>query len=146
MSRYEIRRGPVADWDALHALLRTCFAFMEGRIDPPSSLASMTPGSLRAKAAEETLANGRVPVVYTSRQLISTDREASLLVGQQVAAALVELIRRLRIARQGPHASLGSATQRFPSQQARPGVEVQDSVMSLHGYGGEYAVAHCAPV
>jgi GNAT superfamily N-acetyltransferase len=55
LSRYEIRRGPVADWDALHALLRTCFAFMEGRIDPPSSLAAMTPGSLRRKAEAETL-------------------------------------------------------------------------------------------
>jgi GNAT superfamily N-acetyltransferase len=55
LPRYEIRRGPVADWDALHALLRTCFAFMEGRIDPPSSLAAMTPESLRRKADAETL-------------------------------------------------------------------------------------------
>jgi GNAT superfamily N-acetyltransferase len=50
-----LRTGPVADWAALHALLVECFAFMEGRIDPPSSLAAMTPESLRAKAAEETL-------------------------------------------------------------------------------------------
>ena len=50
-----MRRGPVADWDALHALLGTCFAFMEGRIDPPSSLADMTPESLRRKAESETL-------------------------------------------------------------------------------------------
>ena len=55
MPGYEIRRGPVADWDALHALLGTCFAFMEGRIDPPSSLAAMTPDSLRRKAEAETL-------------------------------------------------------------------------------------------
>jgi GNAT superfamily N-acetyltransferase len=50
-----LRRGPVAEWEALHALLAESFAFMEGRIDPPSSLAAMTPDSLRAKAAEETL-------------------------------------------------------------------------------------------
>jgi GNAT superfamily N-acetyltransferase len=50
-----LRTGPVADWAALHALLADSFAYMEGRIDPPSSLAAMTPDSLRAKAAEETL-------------------------------------------------------------------------------------------
>jgi GNAT superfamily N-acetyltransferase len=55
MSDYEIRRGPVADWVSLHALLVSCFAFMDGRIDPPSSLAAMTPESLRAKADTEVL-------------------------------------------------------------------------------------------
>jgi GNAT superfamily N-acetyltransferase len=50
-----LRLGPVEDWSALHALLVTCFAGMEGRIDPPSSLAAMTPETLRAKAREETL-------------------------------------------------------------------------------------------
>jgi GNAT superfamily N-acetyltransferase len=50
-----LRTGPVADWAALRALLADSFAYMEGRIDPPSSLAAMTPESLRTKAAEETL-------------------------------------------------------------------------------------------
>jgi GNAT superfamily N-acetyltransferase len=50
-----LRRGPVADWEALHALLVESFAGMEGRIDPPSSLAAMTPDALRAKAAAEVL-------------------------------------------------------------------------------------------
>lgn len=55
MADYEIRTGPVTDWGELHALLLDCFAYMEGRIDPPSSLAAMTPDSLRAKALSETL-------------------------------------------------------------------------------------------
>lgn len=55
MSAYDMRRGPVEDWAALHTLLVTCFSFMEGRIDPPSSLSEMTPESLREKAAAETL-------------------------------------------------------------------------------------------
>ena len=55
MATYDLRRGPVVDWAALHRLLADCFAYMEARIDPPSSMAAMTPDSLRAKAAEETL-------------------------------------------------------------------------------------------
>jgi ribosomal protein S18 acetylase RimI-like enzyme len=43
------------DWTALHALLARCFGPMEGRIDPPSSFVAMTPESLRAKVADETL-------------------------------------------------------------------------------------------
>ncbi len=55
MTGYDLHTGPVADWVALHALLVLCFASMEGRIDPPSSLVSMTPDTLRAKADAETL-------------------------------------------------------------------------------------------
>jgi GNAT superfamily N-acetyltransferase len=51
----EIRCGPVGDWAALHTLLVTAFAGMEGRIDPPSSLAAMTPETLRDMAAMATL-------------------------------------------------------------------------------------------
>jgi uncharacterized protein YgbK (DUF1537 family) len=49
-------------------------------------------------AVEEALNAGRLPVVYTTRQLVSADKEASLRIGQQVSAALVEVVRRLRIA------------------------------------------------
>ena len=55
MSVLTLRTGPVADWVALDALLAESFAYMDGRIDPPSSLAAMAPETLRAKAAEETL-------------------------------------------------------------------------------------------
>ncbi|MDD9979573.1 MAG: GNAT family N-acetyltransferase [Boseongicola sp.] len=43
------------DWYALFALLDRCFAFMEGRIDPPSSLSRMTPKLLDEKAQAEHL-------------------------------------------------------------------------------------------
>lgn len=43
------------NWDGLHVLLTHSFAYMEGRIDPPSSLNRMTVETLREKAGEETL-------------------------------------------------------------------------------------------
>lgn len=55
MTGYDLRAGPIGDWGALHALLVLCFAGMEGRIDPPSSLVSMTPDTLRTKADAEVL-------------------------------------------------------------------------------------------
>lgn len=44
-----------SDWSAVLALLRSAFAYMNGRIDPPSSLDRMTADDLRRKAAEERL-------------------------------------------------------------------------------------------
>jgi predicted GNAT superfamily acetyltransferase len=44
-----------ADWDGLHALLHASYAFMEGRIDPPSSLLRMDARALQTKAREEVL-------------------------------------------------------------------------------------------
>ncbi len=43
------------DWQALHALLASSFAFMDGRINPPSSLASLSPEDFSAKARHEDL-------------------------------------------------------------------------------------------
>lgn len=43
-----------ADWRALHALIMDAFAFMDGRIDPPSSAHRLTPENLKEKAAAET--------------------------------------------------------------------------------------------
>ena len=43
------------DWAGLLDLLRQSFAYMEGRIDPPSSLHSFDEAKLAAKAAEEEL-------------------------------------------------------------------------------------------
>lgn len=44
-----------ADWTALLALLQRAFAFMDGRIDPPSSLTSMDAAALQTKAQGEHL-------------------------------------------------------------------------------------------
>ncbi|MEM9097447.1 MAG: GNAT family N-acetyltransferase [Pseudomonadota bacterium] len=47
--------GPDTDWEAIHALLTRAFAFMEGRIDPPSSLTRMAADCLARKAEAETV-------------------------------------------------------------------------------------------
>ena len=44
-----------SDWSALLALLRESFAYMEARIDPPSSLQEMGVAELRSKAQKESL-------------------------------------------------------------------------------------------
>ena len=44
-----------SDWEGLLALLRTSYEFMEGRIDPPSSLLRMDGRDLQTKAREEVL-------------------------------------------------------------------------------------------
>lgn len=57
LGRLEIRVGEpaFADWNALHGLLVEAFAYMTGRIDPPSSLARMDAAALRRKAEGEKL-------------------------------------------------------------------------------------------
>lgn len=42
------------DWTALHALIMDAFAYMDGRIDPPSSAHRLTPENLKDKAGVET--------------------------------------------------------------------------------------------
>lgn len=41
-------------WDELLGLIRRCFAYMDGVIDPPSSAHKLTPEGLRRKAGQET--------------------------------------------------------------------------------------------
>ncbi|MGF1592719.1 MAG: GNAT family N-acetyltransferase [Kiloniellaceae bacterium] len=55
--RIEIVANPrdFDDWDGLLALLREAFAYMDGRIDPPSSLHALDLQQLAAKAAAEEM-------------------------------------------------------------------------------------------
>lgn len=53
--RIAVRPPNFSDWPALLALLQAAFADMDGRIDPPSSLARLDVDPLRAKAADEHL-------------------------------------------------------------------------------------------
>lgn len=41
------------DWAALRTLIRTSFAYMDGRIDPPSSMHRLTPEDIRIQAEEK---------------------------------------------------------------------------------------------
>jgi GNAT superfamily N-acetyltransferase len=43
------------DWHELHSLVTAAYAYMHGRIDPPSSLLTMTPSDFEQKAADEHL-------------------------------------------------------------------------------------------
>jgi N-acetylglutamate synthase-like GNAT family acetyltransferase len=52
-----VRRAPVdfADWERVRALILDAFAYMEGRVDPPSSALRLTPQSMAAAAATGAL-------------------------------------------------------------------------------------------
>ena len=57
MTKFKLEIDPPGfnDWHKLHRLLMDCFAYMEERIAPPSSLMQMSPETLREKSREETL-------------------------------------------------------------------------------------------
>ena len=44
-----------ADWNSVLLLLQSAFAYMDGRIDPPSSLRRLDVDELRAKARQQSL-------------------------------------------------------------------------------------------
>ncbi len=52
-----IRRAPAdfSDWGPVLSLIRDAFAYMDGRIDPPSSVHRLTPRSMAADAAQGAL-------------------------------------------------------------------------------------------
>lgn len=53
---FHIDGGKFDRWDELHRLLTNGFAYMAGRIDPPSSLLRIGPRELARKAGDEKLA------------------------------------------------------------------------------------------
>ncbi len=69
------------DWEGLLALVQAAFAFMEGRIDPPSSLSRMDAAAMRARAQAETLllARDRGALVGC---LFAAERPGALYIGK----------------------------------------------------------------
>lgn len=53
--RVETAPTGFTQWDALLTLLQDAFAYMDERIDPPSSLKTLDAAALQAKAGRETL-------------------------------------------------------------------------------------------
>ncbi|MBQ0929052.1 GNAT family N-acetyltransferase [Ideonella sp. 4Y16] len=53
--RYQTAPAGFTEWGALLTLLQDAFAYMDGRIDPPSSLKALDAAALQAKAGRETL-------------------------------------------------------------------------------------------
>lgn len=69
-------------WPPILRLLREAFAFMEGRIDPPSSLRDLTPAALtkQAQAGEIWVIGGPVACVFL------TPKPGALYVGKLAVA------------------------------------------------------------
>jgi GNAT superfamily N-acetyltransferase len=53
--RIERATSQFRDWDAVGALILRAFAYMDGRIDPPSSAFALTPETMAAEAAKGAL-------------------------------------------------------------------------------------------
>jgi GNAT superfamily N-acetyltransferase len=97
----EIAPSNFSGWGALLALLQESFAYMDGRIDPPSSLNRMTEGDLRTKAHRERLivalegsklvgcayADVRNTSVYLSKVAVAPDARGRGVARLLVAAA-----------------------------------------------------------
>lgn len=87
------------DWTALLALIQTEFAYMEGRIDPPSSMHRLTVADIATQAAkEEVWAIGTPPVacvfltrkgdaLYVGKLAVASDQRGKGLARQMIATA-----------------------------------------------------------
>jgi predicted N-acetyltransferase YhbS len=72
------------DWPALLALIRAEFAFMDGRIDPPSSIHALTPDAIARQARTgEVWVIGKPPVAC----VFLTRKPQVLYVGKLAVAA-----------------------------------------------------------
>lgn len=72
------------DWPALLSLLQAEFAFMEGRINPPSSLAALTPDALATLSrTAEVWAIGTPPIAC----VLLTPRPPALYLGKLAVAS-----------------------------------------------------------
>ena len=145
-----------ADWDGLHALVRAAFAAMEGRIDPPSSLAAMTPDGLRAKATEETLVtlwegDGLVAAgflrdtgrsVYLGKLAVRADRRGRGLLRRIVAEADA-----LARARGRPVLELGTRVELTETHAAFAAIGFRETARTAHpGYDRPTSVTMERPV
>lgn len=72
------------DWAALLRLIQTEFAYMDGRIDPPSSMLALTPAAIADQAAKaEVWAIGTPPQAC----VFLTPKADALYIGKLAAAA-----------------------------------------------------------
>lgn len=97
------RAGPGEDWHAILTLIRTEFASMEGRIDPPSSMHRLTARAIEAQALTEEVwvigpSGAPDAVVFLTRQddalYLGKLAVAARAKGQGLARRLVALAER----------------------------------------------------
>lgn len=83
--RFEQSPQNFTDWSGLHKLLTESFAYMDGIIDPPSSLHNLTSDDLRQKAKKEILT-----LVWDAENLVACgyfDIQADLIYIGKIAVA-----------------------------------------------------------
>lgn len=82
------RAGEGDDFAAILALVQECFAYMEARIDPPSSMHRMTVESVRVHARDEEIwvaedeTGALAACVFFTRKLAEADTPGRLYLGK----------------------------------------------------------------
>ncbi|MFN9571915.1 MAG: GNAT family N-acetyltransferase [Betaproteobacteria bacterium] len=117
--RIAVRPPNFSDWPALLALLRAAFADMDGRIDPPSSLARLDVDALRAKAADEHLIVATVGNTLVGCAFASI-RDDCVYVGKLAVAAAAR--------RRGVARALIGAAARLARDHGRTALELQTRI------------------
>ncbi len=114
-----IRPSAFSDWGGLHRLLIECFAFMEGRIDPPSSLNRVTPEDLRRKAAVETLVVARCDGELVGCGYLA-DRDDAIYLGKLAVTP--------RFRNRGILRSIVTAAAGLARDRGKPALEIQTRI------------------
>lgn len=120
--RIAVRPPNFSDWPALLALLQAAFADMDGRIDPPSSLARLDVDALRAKAADEHLFVATVGNTLVGCAFASI-RDDCVYVGKLAVAAAAR--------RRGVARALIDAAARLARDHGRTALELQTRIEEL---------------
>jgi GNAT superfamily N-acetyltransferase len=117
--RIAVRPPNFSDWPALLALLQAAFADMDGRIDPPSSLARLDVDALRAKAADEHLIVATVGNTLVGCAFAAI-RDDCVYVGKLAVAAAAR--------RRGVARALIDAAARLARDHGRTALELQTRI------------------
>jgi len=117
--RIAVRPPNFSDWPALLALLQAAFADMDGRIDPPSSLARLDVDALRTKAADEHLFVATVGNTLVGCAFASI-RDDCVYVGKLAVAAAAR--------RRGVARALIDAAARLARDHGRTALELQTRI------------------
>ena len=145
---------PEADMTDVHALLIAAFAYMEGRIDPPSSLTRMTPASFsEAAMAGELWVAGTPPVacmvltpqtdtLYLGKMAIAPSHRGSGLARRMIAHA-TERAKALGL----PSVTLQTRIELVENQKAFTALGFTETGRTAHaGYPSPTSITYCREV
>jgi ribosomal protein S18 acetylase RimI-like enzyme len=128
-----LRATDPALWPPMLALLREAFAFMEGRIDPPSSLRDLTPEvlSAQAQAGEVWVIDGADGGIAAC--IVLTPKPHALYLGKLAVAAAYRgqgLARRLI-----DHAETRARARGLPALELQTRVELVENQAAFRAMG-----------